>query len=90
MRLVLDPGKLLTKVVANAMTEDNVRLLQIPHIPATAEKTAVAIPTTKKKNIAMLVALFELAALVIPLGQVTFPSVEPGGSPCATTVDRSK
>jgi hypothetical protein len=72
------------------MTEDNLRWLQMPHIPVTLDKVAVAIPTTKKKNIATLVARFELAASVIPLGQLTFARVTPGGSPSATIADRSK
>jgi hypothetical protein len=90
MRLILMTGGLLTKVMANAMTDDKVRLLKMPHNPAIIENTAQAIPTTKKKNIAILVDLVELAASVIPLGQLRLPRVAPGGSPSAMILDRSK
>lgn len=90
MRLILNKGKLLTKAIANAMTDDKVLLLKMPQYPAMIENTENAIPTARKKNIATLVPLWELAALLIALGKLMLLRVIPAGSPSAMTLDMSK
>jgi hypothetical protein len=88
MRLIQNVEVSLTKVRVKTITEDNVRLLQMPQNPPIIESTAKTIPATMKKNIPRLLALVELA--LIPSGQSRLARVTLAGSWSAIIWDGSK